>query len=37
LGGLVCLVGTFPAVAYTVAMLGHLYGQVYREANIAVA
>jgi hypothetical protein len=35
LGSLVCLVGMLPAVAYTMAMTGHLYGQVYREANVA--
>lgn len=33
LGTLICVVGMLPAMAYGMAFMGHLYGQVYREAK----
>ncbi len=35
-GLLVCIVGVLPAYAYGQAVLGHLYGQAYREASANV-
>lgn len=34
LGAVICGVGAFPAMAYGFAFMGHLYGQVYREAKV---
>lgn len=35
IGALVCLIGLFPAVAYTTAVMGHLMGQAYKGAQEA--
>jgi hypothetical protein len=32
IGTIVCVIGIFPAVAYAYAIMGHLYGQAYRQA-----
>jgi hypothetical protein len=35
IGALVCLIGAFPAIAYTTAVMGHLMGQAYKGAKEA--
>lgn len=33
IGALICLIGVFPAIAYTMALMGHLMGQAYKTAK----
>lgn len=35
IGALICVVGMFPAIAYTMALMGHLMGQAYKGAQEA--
>jgi hypothetical protein len=35
IGFLICVIGAFPAIAYTTAVLGHLMGQAYKGAQEA--
>lgn len=35
IGALICLIGAFPAIAYTSAVMGHLMGQAYKGAQEA--
>jgi hypothetical protein len=33
IGTLLCIIGVFPAITYTFANIGHLYGQAYRRGS----